>query len=1091
MAREPVKRIQGVSIIQPVAQPTNTYVRPVDPGPSPLREVAQGLSALDTGLGQFLAGRKAKQDDADKIRAEAAFNANNAMGWSEAVKQGKVPANASPIFMKSYKAAQGNLAGIQLREKFNGAYLNWDGKNSNDPNAFQGFISDFVKQNVQTDDPDVLRTLNEHVRTMFSEGYSHFGEESAKSVYNGALNTRAAISGRSIDAANDEGLGSGKGTNYDELWSQLMAQREEALHAGTRHEDYDKELAKTLAAKAMEHGDPMILSLLDKVLPGDSVKMSDLPDFRDLKADTISKLASANRQKMTDEDAIQKKLDTARERAIQDGVARALADDPNAEIPDDIMKEWARYDGEAQTKLVNMRKTLSEGKTFENPEDVAKLLMEIREGADKNVIYKAFQDGIIKDPGTLKDMLDRSDRFTKARQEGSGILTGQTSKRYLGMIKERTADKGQPLLPDFLGGAGAGLTNEGLQATQDFENMAMEWDEKNPTASMMEREKALNEIGETILSRIDQSASADDPKKYVGQADMDRQQAQEIMHPNGAPTPVPTTKEALQDPALDNILRPFKPGEFVDNHDGTISTERSETYQLPDGSWVNVPSLWMSREGPKDFAGDEDGIMENMRAYEDATGNKFPRFKTVEEAETAAEARSANGGAAAGTVTEKLYGGEEPPMLDLLPDDYQKYIEDNTPEGMTPQEFNMEIWKKAKAIVHGATGNGDAPAEGPKVPPAVDPMKTDSIQFDDAAAKQTSDAIGTMIDNMISSGGYSTEMTDSAVAPILKLIGYTEGTAERRGYNETLGYGAYTGGDKELTKMTLGQIKQLQSQMLAHPNNKWNSSALGQYQIVGKTLRKLQQEMGLSDDVLFDAKTQDAMAVQLLKGRGLDAWLSGKMTDKAFMDNLSKEWASLPTSGGKGYYSGQNARVGTSSVLSAFAAMRDANKTSPFDSILTNQKPTTPTATPAAYAKIPAKEVSQFVEWNSDPVANHESNLKTLKPQLADVIRKAQQIAKVKFVVGAGARTEELQKKAVQWGWSKTMDSDHLDHDGTGSKAVDLWPLDDNGAVDFEATKQAAIVAAMKQAAKELGVSLDVGADWKSFKDKPHFALKG
>ena len=502
MAREPVRRIQGVSLIQPVAQPTDTYVRPAEPSPSPLRDIAEGLSSLDSGMGAFLAKRKQKQDDADKVRAEAAFNSNNALGWAEAVKQGKVPANASPVFMKAYKAAQGNLAGIQLREKFNGAYLNWDGRNSNDPQAFQTFLGDFIKSNVQTDDPDMLAPLNEHVRQLWADGHQMFTSESAKSVYNGNLNTRAAISGRSIDAANDEGLGSGKGTDYERLWGDLIAQREEALSAGTRREDYDKTLVSTIAAKALEHGDPAMLDLLDKMLPGDTVKMSDYPDYRDVKHDTISKIDTLNRQRMVDEDARQKKVDTQRERAIQDGIARLLADNPNAEVPDDIMKEWARYDGEARTKLIKMKKTLSEGRTFEDPEQVAKLLMEIREGADKNVIYKAFQDGIIKDPSTLKDMLDRSDRFIKARQEGTGILTGQTAKRYLGMIKERTSEKGTTILPDFLGGSGAGLTNEGLEATQDFENMAMEWDEKNPTATLMEREKALNEIGETILLRV-------------------------------------------------------------------------------------------------------------------------------------------------------------------------------------------------------------------------------------------------------------------------------------------------------------------------------------------------------------------------------------------------------------------------------------------------------------------------------------------------------------------------------------------------------------------------------------------------------------
>ncbi|RWB50546.1 MAG: M15 family peptidase [Mesorhizobium sp.] len=108
-----------------------------------------------------------------------------------------------------------------------------------------------------------------------------------------------------------------------------------------------------------------------------------------------------------------------------------------------------------------------------------------------------------------------------------------------------------------------------------------------------------------------------------------------------------------------------------------------------------------------------------------------------------------------------------------------------------------------------------------------------------------------------------------------------------------------------------------------------------------------------------------------------------------------------------------------------------------------------------------------------------------LKPNLQSVIKRAQEIGGVKFVIGSGVRDAQQQKDAVKWGWSKTEESDHLHGD-----AVDLWPLDKDGAVVFDPKLQAQVVKAMKQAAKEAGVKLDIGADWKRFKDLPHFALK-
>lgn len=145
-----------------------------------------------------------------------------------------------------------------------------------------------------------------------------------------------------------------------------------------------------------------------------------------------------------------------------------------------------------------------------------------------------------------------------------------------------------------------------------------------------------------------------------------------------------------------------------------------------------------------------------------------------------------------------------------------------------------------------------------------------------------------------------------AYRPLFNLLGKSEGTDKKRGYNETLGYGAYTGGDKNLVGMTLAEIDALQTAMLKHPNNKLNSSALGRYQIVRTTLRKIKKAMGLLDDTLYNEKTQDHLCLYLLEGRGLSKFLDGRMKEDTFLNNLAKEWASIPTTSGKGYYDNQS-----------------------------------------------------------------------------------------------------------------------------------------------------------------------------------------
>ena len=157
--------------------------------------------------------------------------------------------------------------------------------------------------------------------------------------------------------------------------------------------------------------------------------------------------------------------------------------------------------------------------------------------------------------------------------------------------------------------------------------------------------------------------------------------------------------------------------------------------------------------------------------------------------------------------------------------------------------------------------------------------------------------------------------------PLLNLIGKAEGTDKGRGYNETLSYGAFTNGDVNLTAMTLEEIIGLQGKMLAHKSNTLNSSALGRYQIVRKTLRALIEQMALKPDMKFDQALQDDLAVQLLVNRKVGSWLNGNLTTTAFMTGLAAEWASFPIMNGKSYYGGK-ARITATEVQASLAQVR-------------------------------------------------------------------------------------------------------------------------------------------------------------------------
>jgi peptidoglycan L-alanyl-D-glutamate endopeptidase CwlK len=112
-----------------------------------------------------------------------------------------------------------------------------------------------------------------------------------------------------------------------------------------------------------------------------------------------------------------------------------------------------------------------------------------------------------------------------------------------------------------------------------------------------------------------------------------------------------------------------------------------------------------------------------------------------------------------------------------------------------------------------------------------------------------------------------------------------------------------------------------------------------------------------------------------------------------------------------------------------------------------------------------------------------KARLQGVNPDLVKVVERAIKLSEVDFTVIEGLRTLERQRKLVDAGASQTMKSRHL----TGH-AVDLaaW-VDDQ--VDWSWPLYDKIAAAMKQASAQVGVPIEWGGNWTSFRDGPHFQL--
>lgn len=139
---------------------------------------------------------------------------------------------------------------------------------------------------------------------------------------------------------------------------------------------------------------------------------------------------------------------------------------------------------------------------------------------------------------------------------------------------------------------------------------------------------------------------------------------------------------------------------------------------------------------------------------------------------------------------------------------------------------------------------------------------------------------------------------------LLNLIASAE--AGKADY-DAVQYGATRKPPKKPTNMTIAEINAWIDATPGQPH------AIGRYQFIPATLRRLVKHQGVKAQARFSPALQDQLAHQLIEEAGYSAFLAAEMPRKRFMLNLAKIWAGLPTSSGKSYYEGY---AGNSASLS-------------------------------------------------------------------------------------------------------------------------------------------------------------------------------
>lgn len=151
-------------------------------------------------------------------------------------------------------------------------------------------------------------------------------------------------------------------------------------------------------------------------------------------------------------------------------------------------------------------------------------------------------------------------------------------------------------------------------------------------------------------------------------------------------------------------------------------------------------------------------------------------------------------------------------------------------------------------------------------------------------------------------GANRTGTGDTAVDELLSLIAAAE--AGPMGY-DAVQYGARVRPTKRPSDMTLGEIYDWIAATPGQPH------AIGRYQFIPPTLRRVAAERGFGPQVQFTPGVQDALALVLLEDAGLTAFRDGDMSRLRFMHNLARIWAGLPLPNGRSYYDGHAGNAAT------------------------------------------------------------------------------------------------------------------------------------------------------------------------------------
>ena len=244
----------------------------------------------DAGTGMVIQAEK-KEKELNEAQAIEQFNKNRS-GFNDAVKRGEIPKEANPYFQEKYKELTLNKKAMQFQAEVYRKYAEKNVLDNPDPNAFDKFYNDELKNFLTENNLGVFDALQ------LEKGFFSETSKTRNSLFNTHVNSQMSKIGEDYKNNFKESIQGkfNKNRTNEEIGADISAFVQDATKNGLSNSTAQKYLLESLSDWSKTTGD---LEFAERLL-------RDLPNYLKLGTGNLSSVKGLQ----NDLDALKENIDT-------------------------------------------------------------------------------------------------------------------------------------------------------------------------------------------------------------------------------------------------------------------------------------------------------------------------------------------------------------------------------------------------------------------------------------------------------------------------------------------------------------------------------------------------------------------------------------------------------------------------------------------------------------------------------------------------------------------------------------------------------------------------------------------------------------